>query len=132
MDSDDEFIFSEPVQRKRTNLTLSDLEEEVSATVVLAGSSTSADVPTNVPTTSTVTDTTQQQHGQIVLIRATTTPKSNKGGKKQQKKRRRTDADNAYSMNFSDLSFFHWMRNILHTICIIIIYIFWMPIPHNH
>lgn len=107
MDSDDEIVFSESEQGKRTNLVLSDLEEGFSDTVVLAGSSTSADV--NVPT---VTDSTQQQHVQNVLVTATTTPTSNKGGKKPRKKRRRTDADNAYSMNFSDLSFCYWLRNI--------------------
>lgn len=112
MDSDDEIVFFESVQRKRTNLVLSDLEEEVSETVVSAGSSTSAAV--NVPTTSTVIESTQQQQSQVVLLSATT-PKRNNGGKRQRKKRKGTDADNAYSMNFYNLSFFKWLPNILKT-----------------
>lgn len=123
MDSDDEIVFSELVQRKRTNLVLSDFEEEVSEIVVLTGSNT-ADV--NLPSTSTVIDSTQQQHSQassqVVLVSATTTPKSNKGGKKQRKKRRLTDADNAYSMNLSTFFFFTFVAH-LNTTLYIIIYI---------
>lgn len=103
MNSDDENVFSESAQRKRTNIVLSDSEGEDSETVVLIGS-TSGDI--NVPTTPTVSNSTQQQLSQVVLVSTTTTPKRSNGGKKQRTRTRRTDIDNAYSMNFSALFFF--------------------------
>lgn len=102
MDSEDEFLLSEPMERNRTNSILSDLEkEEAAATIVpsvlvtasTATGSTSADV--TVPTT-----TTQQQSSRVV---ATTEERQTQNVRK---KRKRTNTENAYGMTFYCSIFF--------------------------
>lgn len=112
MDSDDEIVFSESVQRKRTNLVIHSDLEEVSDTTESTVSRTSPDV--SVPTTSTAIDSTQQQVGQTILVSATTTPKRNNRAaeKRQRSKKRRTVTDDAYSMIFSHLYFLHLSRYV--------------------
>lgn len=100
MDSEDEFLFSEPMQRNRTNSISSDLEEEEavativpSVLVTVSTGSTSADV--SVPTT-----TTQQQSSRVV---ATTEEHQTQNVRK---KRKRTNTENAYGMTFFRSVFF--------------------------
>lgn len=107
MDSEDEFLFFEPMQRNGTNTILSDLEEEEavativpSVLVTLSTGSTPADV--SVPTTtqeqsSRVVDTTEERQTQNV-----------------RKKRKRTNTENPYSMIFFCSIFFTFVALYLY------------------